>query len=271
MDRILLTAPIKGAPVFQYPDFDVAEGVDHVINSKAGIYMIWFDGLPPVLYGYVGETIDFEARCRDYNSKYNNGTLAGQRKLYNTLRAHEAHQAYMTPIHINLVDRDTRKNAEIVHIAVQGTFENGLNLTKGGDSNPMESEEVRAHHKQRMCEHTAPTARSTSGYRGVHFHKAHGSWTANITFDGRTIHLGCFDTAEEAHAAYETAWQQRRDGTFVPPKPVHSSTHKGVSFAKRVNKWSARPTVNGVRKFLGYFLTEEEAVAAIRAFLAQSD
>ena len=43
-----------------------------------------------------------------------------------------------------------------------------------------------------------------------------------------------------------------------------SQKHEGVgtSFNKSSNKWTARISVNGKRKFLGYFLTKEEAIAA---------
>lgn len=43
---------------------------------------------------------------------------------------------------------------------------------------------------------------STSGYRGVNFHKVTGKWAASIRFHGKRIHLGVFDTKEEAYAVY---------------------------------------------------------------------
>lgn len=39
----------------------------------------------------------------------------------------------------------------------------------------------------------------------------------------------------------------------------NTSGYKGVSFEKRCGKWSAGVKVSGVRKFLGYFQTTEEA------------
>jgi len=43
---------------------------------------------------------------------------------------------------------------------------------------------------------------SKSGFKGVAFEPRTGRWRARITYDGRLRHIGCFATAEEAHAAY---------------------------------------------------------------------
>lgn len=41
-----------------------------------------------------------------------------------------------------------------------------------------------------------------SGLKGAYPDGSHGRWRSSITYDGRSHHLGCFDTAEEAHARY---------------------------------------------------------------------
>lgn len=43
---------------------------------------------------------------------------------------------------------------------------------------------------------------NTSGYKGVTWHKHTGKWAAQIKVNSKHIHLGIFDTPEEAHAAY---------------------------------------------------------------------
>ena len=43
---------------------------------------------------------------------------------------------------------------------------------------------------------------NTSGYQGVNFHNQTNRWRARIHIDGRRRHIGYFDTAELAHAAY---------------------------------------------------------------------
>lgn len=48
---------------------------------------------------------------------------------------------------------------------------------------------------------------NTSGYRGVHFNKLLKSkpWSANITHNGKAIHIGYFQTAKEASIARKAA------------------------------------------------------------------
>jgi len=43
---------------------------------------------------------------------------------------------------------------------------------------------------------------NTTGYKGVSFYKALGKFMAYINFQNKRIHLGYFDTALEAYAAY---------------------------------------------------------------------
>jgi hypothetical protein len=45
-------------------------------------------------------------------------------------------------------------------------------------------------------------ATNTSGFKGVTFHKHRRRWHARINIPSKQIHLGYFDTPEEAHAAY---------------------------------------------------------------------
>lgn len=49
---------------------------------------------------------------------------------------------------------------------------------------------------------------NTSGVCGVHWRKANGKWTAQITIDGRVKHLGYFTTIEAAAAARAVASRQ---------------------------------------------------------------
>lgn len=58
------------------------------------------------------------------------------------------------------------------------------------------------------------TARNTSGYKGVSFDKRTGKWDARIGLNGKRRHLGYFDTALEAAAAYDRAALEMH-GTFA--------------------------------------------------------
>lgn len=47
-----------------------------------------------------------------------------------------------------------------------------------------------------------PQSNSKSGYLGVSFHKSSNKWVAQISFSGKKIHIGCFDSPEKASEAY---------------------------------------------------------------------
>lgn len=55
---------------------------------------------------------------------------------------------------------------------------------------------------------------NTSGYKGVYWHTQVYKWQARIMIHGKAKHLGLFDTAEEAHAAYCLA-ADRLHGEFA--------------------------------------------------------
>lgn len=49
---------------------------------------------------------------------------------------------------------------------------------------------------------SAPTKRNQSGFRGVSQWRDTGRWRANVTVDGKQLHLGVHESPEAAHAAY---------------------------------------------------------------------
>ncbi len=49
---------------------------------------------------------------------------------------------------------------------------------------------------------------SSSGLKGVYFHRHTNKWCAGITHQGKKIYLGLFETPEAAHAAYAQTAQQ---------------------------------------------------------------
>lgn len=46
---------------------------------------------------------------------------------------------------------------------------------------------------------------NTSGYKGVYLHSQTKKWVASIKHLGKKYSLGCYETPEEAHAAYSKA------------------------------------------------------------------
>lgn len=57
--------------------------------------------------------------------------------------------------------------------------------------------------------------RSSSGFRGVFWHKKAKRWQAHIRVNGTRINLGLFDNAQEASAVY-TAAAEKYFGAFMP-------------------------------------------------------
>lgn len=53
---------------------------------------------------------------------------------------------------------------------------------------------------------TPPPKNNTSGYKGVWLFRRTGRWMAGYRKDGKSVHLGYFDTAEEAVEAHRTAY-----------------------------------------------------------------
>lgn len=64
----------------------------------------------------------------------------------------------------------------------------------------------------RLCSHfensknqKKRTNKTTSQFKGVHFWKRDNNWRASIKLDGKTKHIGYFDTEEAAAKAYDIA------------------------------------------------------------------
>lgn len=56
--------------------------------------------------------------------------------------------------------------------------------------------------------------KNPSGLKGAFFHKKGQRWTSRIGVNGELLHLGMFDTPEEAHAAYMVA-AEKHFGEFA--------------------------------------------------------
>ena len=55
------------------------------------------------------------------------------------------------------------------------------------------------------CRNSRKKSNNTSGLKGASYNKKARKWIAQINIDGKVTHLGRYDTAQEAHAAYRKA------------------------------------------------------------------
>jgi hypothetical protein len=71
---------------------------------------------------------------------------------------------------------------------------------------------------------------NAAGLLGAHFHRGSGRYRARIRVNGRQLHLGEFDTAEEAHAVYLRAKRDLHPGfDECPPAALNSFSSRGAS------------------------------------------
>jgi hypothetical protein len=63
-----------------------------------------------------------------------------------------------------------------------------------------------------------------SGLKGVRWHSRDLTWTAQITMNGKQKHLGTFDSAESAHAAYLKATEEIRSAKNHPEMDDRSAS-----------------------------------------------
>lgn len=85
-------------------------------------------------------------------------------------------------------------------------------------------------------------------------------FNSSIYYNGKSIHLGTFDTEEEASEYYQNALKSiENEEEIVLKRLTHTSKYKGVSWNKKMSKWVASIFINNKPKHLGYYNYEEEA------------
>jgi hypothetical protein len=101
-------------------------------------------------------------------------------------------------------------------------------------------------------------------------HQREKSWQSFFSYKSKKYSLGNYKTKEEASLKYKEALENLdnlSENMFIDylKSCVRKkySAQSGVTFDKSKNKWIARKKVDGGFKFLGLFLTEEDACNAI--------
>ena len=102
--------------------------------------------------------------------------------------------------------------------------------------------------------------KSTSKFVGVSFSSLCKKWRSMIVLNGNAIHLGLFDTEEEASKFYQNAVISiSKNETIEVKKPKYSSKYKGVCWSKRYNKWNSYIYIKRKQIRIGLFDTELQA------------
>ena len=116
---------------------------------------------------------------------------------------------------------------------------------------------------------TAPHCRLTAhGATLVACARLRKPWRSQIYLDGNNHHIGYFATAEQARAAHDDAVKRHLGETFLADrKPVRGVSRAAWSKRPGWNAWRACLRVDGQRKHLGYFQTQDEAALAVAAYL----
>lgn len=135
-----------------------------------------------------------------------------------------------------------------------------------------------ASHKQNQ-HNRSKNKNNKCGFKGVRYMPHLDKYSASITINRKWVHIGTYNTSEEAYENYckvAKAYQNeffRNEimgqcvsnnfdlEEFLKSKNIcnNSSGYKGINYNKRSNKYVSRKSVNGKDNFLGYFDTAEEA------------
>lgn len=119
---------------------------------------------------------------------------------------------------------------------------------------------------------------TTSQYKGVAWRRREQQWCAGIGVHGKKLWLGYFDNESEAARAYDSAAVQFF-GEYAllnfpgdtPAPYIRSPRRKGINVSYSATqagqkKWRAEIKRNGKRHWIGWFLTEADAIAALQTY-----
>lgn len=101
------------------------------------------------------------------------------------------------------VDGRAYKSHRLVWLYIYGTFPADQLDHINGDRSDNRLSNLRPASNLENCRSKSVYKNSRSGIKGVHLR--YGKWVARIRVEGRLKHLGCYNSLEEATAAYDQA------------------------------------------------------------------
>jgi hypothetical protein len=101
------------------------------------------------------------------------------------------------------VDNARRYAHRLAWLYVHGAWPNGdIDHINGNRADCKISNLRDVPHKINMQNSTKPRSNNKTGFLGVHWSGTRNKFIAKIKTDNKSKHIGCFDTSEEAYAAY---------------------------------------------------------------------
>lgn len=123
---------------------------------------------------------------------------------YATLARHKWHVNVHGYAARNITLPDGQRTVSLMHREILGLAHGSPTVVDHANHNSIDNRRnnIRACTRQQNQMNRGKASHNTSGFKGVTKHKQCGKWAAQMNLKGKHIHLGLFDTAEEAHAAY---------------------------------------------------------------------
>ena len=145
--------------------------------------------------------------------------------------------------------------------------------------NPLDCrrENLRICNNRQNTGNTSKRKTNKSGYKGVCWAKRFKKWRATITDNSKQIHIGYFNSLDEAAKAYDKMATKvfgefaglnfpNEDNTYfddgITRRPPSNCITPGVYLTKW-GRYVAHIKIDGKRTYLGSFSSEEEAATAI--------
>lgn len=104
---------------------------------------------------------------------------------------------------------------------------------------------------------------------GANFSKEKGKWRAKIQIHGKRVHIGYYDTEEEACAAYSFASAHLDLYENYKPRIKNTKVATGITYSKARGMWVVRKQVHYASYYIGAFPKIEEAQQALTDFLEE--
>jgi hypothetical protein len=117
------------------------------------------------------------------------------------------------------INKQSYLEHRIIWVLLKGEIPEGAQVDHrdgGRNNNHIENLRLAVNGQSDNNQNTKVYKNNKSGYIGVRWHKQTSKWCAQIRIKGKAIHLGLFDTPEEASEAYLAKKKELHDFNPIP-------------------------------------------------------